>query len=64
LGLGFHVQLLAFVPEGLEVCICILAEKCRHQDMKISKSDLVVGEDVLILGQVDELGGVHVSVHL
>jgi hypothetical protein len=26
--------------------------------MKISKSDLVVGEDVLILGQIDELDGV------
>jgi hypothetical protein len=44
--------------------MCCLAEKCRHQGMKISKSDLVVGEDVLILGQVDELDGVHVAMHL
>jgi hypothetical protein len=44
--------------------MCCLAEKCRHQSIKISKSGLVVGEDVLILGQVDELGGVHVAMHL
>jgi hypothetical protein len=30
--------------------------------MKISKFDLVVGEDVLIPGKADELGGVDVAV--
>jgi hypothetical protein len=47
--------------------MCCLTEKCRHQSTKISKSHLVVGEDVLILGQVaavDELDGVHVAMHL
>jgi hypothetical protein len=39
-------------------------QACRHQSMEISKSGLVVGEDVLILGQVDELGGLHVAMHL
>jgi hypothetical protein len=58
-----HIQLLGFVLEGLGVYIwvmCCLAEKCRHQSMKISKSGLIVGEDVLVHGQVDELDGVHV----
>jgi hypothetical protein len=32
--------------------------------MKISKFDLGIGEDVLILGQADELDGVHVAMHL
>jgi hypothetical protein len=32
--------------------------------MEISKFGLVVGEDVLIPGQIDELDGLHVAMHL